>query len=301
MQELKCLGLRSPIVLATMALLVGCGNKDAQQPANPPVREIQLAPTGGTQPQLNDVPAKQAAAATPAPEPRKPAPRQKAVAQTPPPTPPAPTVVVTPLNQTPSSSAAGSPSASAPAAAPAVVEAPTGTVEAGRTFSVHPAVRICTNTHHVGDRVSATLSENVQGTNGAMIPAGSVVMLRVSESAKSIHSKDNVKLAFDAASVRVGDATYPLEGRVARATPIETVRVQSTTDQAKKVGVGAAIGALAGQLFGHNTRSTVVGAAVGAGAGVAVAAGTADYDGCVPTTGALTVTLTQPLRVKVAG
>ncbi|HVT41002.1 MAG TPA: hypothetical protein VHE78_18340 [Gemmatimonadaceae bacterium] len=296
MQELKGLGLRTPLVLATIALLGACSNKDAQQPANQPVREIQLAPASGTQPQLNDVPAQQTSAPAPAPAPRKQPQRPRSVAQTP--TPPAPTVVVTPINQSPSSAAGGA--AAAPAAAPAVVEAPTGTVEPGRTFTVHPAVRICTNTHHVGDRVAATLSETVQGSNGVTIPAGSVVMLRVAESAKSIHSKDSVKLAFDAASVRVGDATYPLEARVARATPIETVRVQSTADQAKKVGVGAAIGALAGQIFGRNTRSTVIGAAVGAGAGVAVAAGTADYDGCMPTTGALTVTLTQPLKVKLA-
>jgi uncharacterized membrane protein len=99
--------------------------------------------------------------------------------------------------------------------------------------------------------------------------------------------------------VRVGDDAYQLDGRVTQTSPLEKVRVQSTTDQAKKVGVGAVIGAIAGQLLGKNTKSTVIGGAVGAAAGAAVAAGTADYDGCVPTTAALVVNLDAPLRIRL--
>ena len=293
---LNGIGHRAPLVLGVIALLTACGNgKEVPQASAPPVREIQLAPTGGAQPQLNDAPAKQANAEVAATPPRKQrqAPKPKPVAEAPTYTPPAPpSVVVTPITPTPAATAPG-------AGAPAPVTSVIGMVDAGRSFVVHPAVQVCTNTHHVGDLVSASIGETVVGSNGATIPAGSVVEMRVVESAKSIHGKDNVKLAFDAVSVRVADATYPVGGRVVATSPIQTVRVQSTADQAKKVGIGAAIGALAGQIFGKNTKSTVIGAAVGAGAGVAVAAGTADYDGCVPTTGALTVTLSQPLRIRV--
>jgi hypothetical protein len=176
-----------------------------------------------------------------------------------------------------------------------------GTIDAGRTLTVHPASRVCTTAQKVGDRVSAILSDAVQGSNGAAIPAGSTVMLRVLESARSQNSKDSVKLSFAVVSVRVGDETYEVDGRVSTTTPLEKVRVQTTGDQAKKVGAGAAIGAIAGQILGRNTRSTVIGGVVGGAAGAAVAAGTADYDGCVPTTGVMTITLSQPLRIKVAG
>jgi uncharacterized membrane protein len=81
---------------------------------------------------------------------------------------------------------------------------------------------------------------------------------------------------------------------------IETVRARTTGDQAKKVAAGAAVGAIAGQLLGKKTKSTVVGAAVGAAAGGAVAAGTADWNGCLAQGGRVTVTLAGPLTVKVA-
>jgi hypothetical protein len=176
-----------------------------------------------------------------------------------------------------------------------------GRIEGGTTFAVRPAVRVCTNTHKVGDRVSASLASSVQGTDGAMIPGGSPVMLRVAESARMQNAGDSIHLSFDVVSVRVGDTTYAVDGRVTQSAPLERVRVQSTGDQAKKVGVGAAIGALAGQLLGHNTRSTVIGGVVGGAAGGVVAAGTTTYDGCTAAGAPLAVTLNRPLRIKVGG
>jgi hypothetical protein len=279
-------------LMAGVVLLAGCGRKDAQPATNPPAREIQLAPTGNAQPQLNDAPVASQPAAAPARAPRKQQrAARRAVVEAPAP-PPEPTVVVTPLNPPPS--AAAPPPAEVPAAPPV------GIVETGRMLTVHPAIRVCTNTQKVGDRVSALLGNDVQGSNGLIIPAGSAVTLRVAESVRSENSKDNMRLAFDVVSVRIGNESYEVDGRVTTATPLEKVRAQSTGDQAKKVGAGAVIGAIAGQLLGHNTRSTVVGGAVGAAAGAAVASGTADYNGCLPTSGALTITLNRPLRIRVA-
>jgi hypothetical protein len=291
MQALKQHWRRAPLAIATMALLSACGNKDAQPASNPPAREIQLAPTTSAPPQLNDAPLKQAPAPAPTPRKRPQAPPRAVPTPVPTkanaPAPPEPQVVVTSINPAPASPAGPAPT-------------PTGTIDAGRTLTVHPASRVCTTAQKVGDHISATLSESVQGSNGATIPAGSTVMLRVVESARSQNSKDSVKLAFAVVSVRVGDETYDVDGRVTTTTPLERVRAQSTGDQAKKVGTGAVIGAIAGQILGRNTRSTVIGGAVGAAAGGAVAAGTADYDGCVPTTGVLTITLNHPLKIKVA-
>ena len=167
-------------------------------------------------------------------------------------------------------------------------------------MAVHANGRICTNTHKVGDRFTTTLRDPVTGSNGASIPAGSTVVFRVLESSKSEHSKDNIRLTYDVVSVKVGDESYTAEATVPQPPPIEAVRVQSTTDQAKKVGAGAAIGAIAGQIFGHNTRSTVIGAVVGGAAGGAVAAGSTSYDGCIPSEAIITATLNAPLKVKVS-
>lgn len=280
--------------LVALAAVSACGDKASKDAAGAPAREIQLPPSAPAQPQLNDAPPAKAAAPEKA--------REARVAKTPP---PEPKVIVRPLTAQDNPAAASPAPAAAPtpapvAAAPAPAPAPTvGTVSAGTSFAVHPVARVCTNTFKPGDRFTATLAESVSGSDGAVIPAGSSVVLRVDEAVRSIHSRDTLKLTFSPVSLRIGEQSYDLAGHVSQTAPLEKVRVQTTGDQVKKVGAGALIGALAGQLLGKNTRSTVIGAGVGAAAGAAVAAGTTDYDGCVPATANLMVGLDAPLRIKL--
>ncbi len=287
------------LAIVLVAAVSACGDKNSQQAGAAPAREIQLAPNAPAQPQLNDTAVGANAAAVSKQSPPKPV----RVAKAPAPRSADPQVTVRPLNpaDNPVASApAPAPAAAAAAPAPVAAPAPTvGTVSAGTSFAVHPVARVCTNTFKAGDRFTATLSESISGSDGAVIPAGSSVVLKVDESTRSINSKDSLKLTFSVVSLRIGEQSYDVTGHISQTAPLEKVRVQTTGDQAKKVGVGAAIGALAGQLLGKNTRSTVIGAGVGAAAGAAVAAGTADYDGCVPTTANLLVGLDAPLRIKL--
>jgi hypothetical protein len=288
------------LAIVLVAAISACGDKSAQQASAAPAREIQLAPSAPAQPQLNDAPIGASATAAP----NQPSPKPVRVARAPARGTAEPQVIVRPLNaQDNPAASAPAPVAAAPAAAPApaaALPAPTmGTVSAGTSFAVHPVARVCTNTFKAGDRFTATLSESIAGSDGAVIPAGSSVVLKVDESTRSINSKDSLKLTFSVVSLRIGEQSYDMTGHISQTAPLEKVRVQSTGDQAKKVGVGAALGALAGQLLGKNTRSTVIGAGVGAAAGAAVAVGTADYDGCVPTTANLLVNLDAPLRIKL--
>jgi hypothetical protein len=295
------------LAIGLLTAINACGDKNSQQANGTPAREIQLAPSAPAQPQLNDAPVPAAApVAARSPTPTKtPAKKPAQVTKSAPPAvPPQENVVVRPLSARDSAADA---SATAPAAAPAAVApapsgppAPTvGSVPAGTSFAVHSVARVCTNTFKAGDRFTATLAESVAGLNGAMIPAGSSVVLKVDESTRSVNSNDSLKLTFSVVSLRIGQQSYDVTGHISQTAPLEKVRVQTTGDQAKKVGAGALIGALAGQLLGKNTRSTVMGGAVGAAAGAAVAAGTADYDGCVPAAANLTVNLDAPLWIKL--
>lgn len=292
------------LATVTVAALAACGDRSGRQGNGEPAREIQLAPSPPAQPQLNDAP-EPTAAAQQAPA-KKNLPKRAAVAKGPAsrPTPPAqPEVVVRPLTAQDNAPVESAPAPVVAAAAPAVPSAPppptVGTVSAGSSFAVHPVARVCTNTFKAGDRFTATLSQSVTGTNGAVIPMGSSVVLKVDESTRSLDSKDSLKLTFSVVSLRIGEQSYDVTGHISQTTALEKVRVQTTGDQAKKVGAGALIGALAGQLLGHNTRSTVLGGAVGAAAGGAVAAGTTDYDGCVPRAANLIVNLDEPLQIKL--
>lgn len=271
------------LLLAGATLLGACGNKDAQPAGDQSARQIELPPAPAAQPQLNDVAKPEPPAEQPAekkaPAPETPAPRTVTVRQLPQPAAPAPV-------------------APAPAPAAARTVQVLGVITSGTVLTVSPVARVCTDRYKVGDHTTTSLTSTVQGVDGAVLPMGSTVTLAVATSQRGRGSSAEAKLGFDVVSVQVGDSTYAVTGHVAP-PPLETTRAQSTGDQAKKVGVGAALGALAGQLLGKNTKSTVIGAAVGAAAGVAVASGTADWDVCVPAGAHIQVELDRPLTVKL--
>lgn len=162
-------------------------------------------------------------------------------------------------------------------------------------------VKLCTNSLKVGDRVDATLSDAVQGSGGATLPAGATTVLLVTQSQFGNNDANKVKLAFRAVSVAFDGRTYPLDSADVTTPALTKVRRQSTGAQAGKVAAGAAIGALLGRVLGKNTRNTVAGAAAGAAGGAVVAAGTADYDGCVPANERLAVSLVKPVRIPRGG
>jgi hypothetical protein len=279
---------------AAALMLAACSSKDKTADQG---RDIQLAPAPAAQPALNDAPSATAPApaTVPAPAPttaRAPVPRRE----------PRRVLVAIPHapEQRPDYPPYPSPDPVVPAPTPIPTPVPTsGIVAVGALLSVAPSTRICTNTHKVGDRFTATIQQPVTGTNGATIPQGSTASMRVTESARSENSKNNIVLSFAIESIQIGYDNYPVAGTVTQIAALDKVRAQSTTKQAEKVGAGAAIGAIAGQLLGKNTKGTVIGAAVGAAAGGAVAAGTADYDGCVPVGTPMNVVLDQPIRVKL--
>lgn len=263
----------APLVL--VALIAACRKSDD---AAADSRQVELAPAAAGQPQLGDT--AQAAAATVAEAP-KPAPANAAPPKaTPPKATPAP------------AKAAPEPTKSAAPAAPT-----TGTIAAGTMLNASSESRVCTNIAKVGDRVNATLADAVSGTNGVLVPAGATVILRVSEAKRGENGKEGIRLAFEPVAISHAGADYDISGTAA-VPNVEVVRAQSSGDQAKKVAIGAAAGAIAGQLLGKKTKSTVVGAAVGAAAGGAIAAGSADWNGCLAQGGRVAITLAGPLTVK---
>ena len=271
------------LAVAALAVATACGSDGSSQPP----RQIDLAPTKTADPQLADAP-------LPEPEPeRAKAPTTRAP-ETNRPTPQPPVV-----EQHPVETPAPAPAAAVPAPTPTLSLAPaTGSIASGTSFSVKPATKICTNTHKVGDRFTATIGSAVQGTNGVEIPAGSVAILRILESTAA--QKDSSHITFDILSVRVGDQTYEVVAHVTESAPLTRVSAQSTGDKVKKVGAGAAIGAIAGRVLGGNSKSTVLGGAIGAAAGAAVAASDKRVEGCLSDDGVITLALDRPLVLRVA-
>ncbi|MFL5565418.1 MAG: YMGG-like glycine zipper-containing protein [Gemmatimonadaceae bacterium] len=172
-----------------------------------------------------------------------------------------------------------------------------GTIASGAEISLFSGQRVCTNTYAVGDRFTASVAQSVQGSNGVAIPAGATAVIELTSLKRSENSNDNIEMEFIVRSIAFNGKTYPVNSTVTNAE-VEKVRNGDASNDGKKVATGAIIGAIAGQIFGHKTKSTVIGAATGAAAGAVVAGATGKYDGCVPNGGRISLRLTQPMVVQ---
>ncbi|MEO5588331.1 MAG: hypothetical protein ABIS03_02005 [Gemmatimonadaceae bacterium] len=172
-----------------------------------------------------------------------------------------------------------------------------GTIPAGSEISLSSNSRVCTDTHRVGQRFSATVNNAVSGSNGATIPAGATATVEITELNRSENANDPVKMGFRVVSVTFGGKTYPISATTTYAN-VDRVRNQPKDKDVQKVVGAAAVGAILGQVLGKSTKGTVIGAAAGAAAGTAAAAATANYEGCVPSGGRLTITLDNSATIS---
>lgn len=273
--------LKASLVLSLALVAGACAKTDNTAAADSALnKDIQLANSDtAARPALTDVPAGSAATTPSTSAPRtttKTTPR---------------TTTRTPTTRTTSS---GNTVTRTPAGSAAKV----GTIPAGATLSLTSGSKICTNTSKVGERFNATVATPVVGSNGAVIPAGAVAAVEVTELKRSENMNDNVRMGFRVVSVSYGGHTYPVSATTTDAQ-VTKVRNQPKNKDVQKVVGGAAIGAIAGQLLGRSTKATVIGAAAGGAAGAATAAATANYEGCVNSGARITATLNSSTQVQI--
>jgi hypothetical protein len=291
-------------VLSALALLAGCrdrgGTDSAASTDSAFARDLALAqsevaptivfndaPLGAsTTPAVTPAgPAPERAAARttrPAPAPRRESPPAR-VATTPRPTPPEPRAVEP---------------ASAPDSTPAPAAGMTGVIGAGTRVGMTTNGRACTSAL-AGDKFTATVSSTVTGSNGAVIPAGSTVVLEVT----SVERADPIeasRIHFHVRAIDVNGESRSGEGDVATLNQMESVRVSGGSDRTKVVG-GAIAGAVLGRVLGGGAKGTVIGAAAGAAAGSAASKRSQGTVACLPEGSALQLTLSREIVVRRDG
>ncbi len=153
--------------------------------------------------------------------------------------------------------------------------------------------------NEAGETLAATVSADVEdGSGHVVIPAGSAVALRIVQLEPATNkSQDDGKIALEATAVTVRGQVYSMNARLDPVTHQLHGR-GVTTGEAEKVGAGAAIGAVAGRVFGGDTKGAVIGGAIGAGAGTAVAVHWASRDVVVPVGTRVTFSLPQSLTIS---
>jgi hypothetical protein len=279
---------KASLALSVALLLGSCTAKtDSSAAADSALnKDIQLANRDtAAQPALTDVPA--GTAKNPAPAAGTTAKKTTTTTRTPTTTTRRPTTSVTSSGNTVTRTSPGK-----------AVGAKVGTIAAGSTLNLTSGSRVCTNTNKVGDHFTATVSNSITGSNGAVIPAGATADVEVTELKRSENANDNVVMGFRVTSVRFGGHTYPVSATTVNAE-VSKVRNQPRNKDIQKVVGGAAIGAIAGQILGKSTKATVIGAAAGGAAGAAAAAATANYEGCVNPGGKITATLNSATQVNI--
>jgi hypothetical protein len=290
---------RAPLALIAALAIGACTdskNDDTLAQDTSLTRDLQMANQDTlSQPALQDVPALESptdVATAPAPATRAPS-RGTTVR-----TPPRRTTPARPAPAPAPSSPTTTPSGNTVTRGPSGSERALGSIPAGAEISLSSNQRICTNTNRVGQRFSATVSNSVTGSNGAVIPAGATATVEITELNRSENANDEIRMGFRVVSVTFGGRTYPIEATTTYAN-VDRVRNQPKSKDVQKVVGGAAVGAIIGQVLGKDTKSTVIGAATGAAAGTAAAAATANYEGCVPSGGRLTIRLDSSAQVQV--
>lgn len=273
-------------VLAGLGLVAVGACADQKRTANADsdlTRDLQLAGQINAQPTFQDTALSSAAPTraaaptkTPAPTPTRTAARQE-------------------RRMSPPAAQDVRPSIPTPAPAPAATRAPMREIGAGASIVMTSGGRVCTETNRPGDKIVATIDSPVSGTNGALIPAGSKVVLEIA----SVTPGDQAHIDFRVRGLYVNDSLYPATGTVSPTTPLERVKVANPDANAdkKKVIGGAVAGAILGQIIGHNTKSTVIGAATGAAAGAVAAKAGEKYENCLPAGASLHMTLGQSVAM----
>ena len=173
----------------------------------------------------------------------------------------------------------------------------TRTLEAYRQFSMATTATISSRSAKPGDEFTARVVADVQDAAGRVaIPAGSLVSGTITDvkSAPNPNSPGTLTLAVN--SVAVNGRSYPLNASIdSLATELHGRPISG--GDAVKVGVGAAAGAIIGQVIDKNSKGTIIGAVIGAAAGGAYAAATKDGDISLPAGTYILVTLSQRLNI----
>jgi hypothetical protein len=272
----------TPLAIAAV-LSVGACRNDADDLAGDTAalnRDLELANRDTAQPQLSDVPSTSSSGGNVSrPSTSRPSTSRPST--------------TTPRPSTPSTTPSGNRVETAPSGS----EGRVASIGAGTSIALTSGARVCTNTHKPGDKFTATVTNAVQGSNGAVIPAGATAVVQVTSVERSENANDPARLGLVVQSIRFNGKTYPIDASIT-SVATETQRESTKKDDAKKVIGGAIAGAVIGQILGKDTKSTVIGAATGAAAGTAVAMGTGDYAGCIPSGGNITVRLNAPAQIQ---
>ena len=167
------------------------------------------------------------------------------------------------------------------------------TLPAGTDLTLELTSPVSSATANVEDPVTATLDRAVTLEGVDVLPAGSTVRGEVASVERAGKVKGRARLALRFHTISAGGETYRM------AAPFDIVAPATKGEDARKIGLPAAGGAVVGAIIGGG-KGAAIGAAIGGGAGTAHVLMTAGEEVTLNRGATLNVSLTGPIDVKVA-
>ncbi len=175
------------------------------------------------------------------------------------------------------------------------------TVARIRTLTVPTSTRmdvalntsLASDTSRAEDAVTATVSSPVVIDDATVIPTGSTLYGTVTHAQESGRVKGLAELGLRFDRLQVGGVTYDIS-----TAPLSYRAETTKKDDAIKIGIGAAAGAVVGAIAGGK-KGAGIGTAVGAGGGTAVVLATQGDEIRLAAGHALKVALTEPLTIRL--
>ena len=181
-----------------------------------------------------------------------------------------------------------------PAARPPIATFREVTLPEGTPLAVRLDSAVSSDSSRVEDPIEATLTDAVIVDGTVVLPAGSVVRGNVAaaEPSGKVKGRASLALRFSSVSVAGRDERYPIAARVDRMAPA------TTGEDAAKIGIPAAGGAILGGLIGGK-KGAAIGTAIGGGAGATVVLSTSGQEIRLPRGTVLSLPLDRAVDVRV--
>ena len=166
------------------------------------------------------------------------------------------------------------------------------TVPDNTVMDVTLGTALASDTSRVEERVRGTVDSPVVIDGTTVIPAGATLTGHVTNVDDSDKIKGRAELGFRFTRLTTGAVTYDIDTK-----PHYHIAEGTKKDDAVKIGVGAAAGALIGAIAGGK-KGAAIGTAVGAGAGTGVVLATGGKEIRLAEGRKLKVSLSNPLTIR---
>lgn len=182
--------------------------------------------------------------------------------------------------------------AEAPTEAPARARFRELTVPEDTKLSVKLGTTVGSSTSSTEDPITAEIVEPVSIDGIEVIPRGSALRGDVTEAQPSGKVKGRAVLGLAFNTITIAGDRYPINARYAHTA------ASTKSDDAKKIGLPAAGGAVVGAIIGGK-KGAAIGAAAGGGAGTAVVLSTPGHEVELPAGTVLSLAIGRAVDVRV--